>query len=101
MGDCLNQHHSINQNLQQQEPTAMTTAAIIVAAGRGLRAGGGVAKQWRVIAGRAMIDHTITAFQANPQISRIVLVLHPDDEDRRLGFEQQGFIVALGGETRS
>ncbi|MFT7595965.1 MAG: 2-C-methyl-D-erythritol 4-phosphate cytidylyltransferase, partial [Paracoccaceae bacterium] len=49
----------------------------------------------------AMIDHTIAAFQANPQISRIVLVLHPDDEDRRLGFEQQGFIVALGGETRS
>ena len=79
----------------------MTTAAIIVAAGRGLRAGGGIAKQWRQIAGKAMIDHTIAAFASCAQISQIVLVLHPDDEDCRLKYERQGIFVTLGGETRS
>lgn len=48
-----------------------------------------------------MIDHTIAAFQSCPGIDHIVLVLHPDDEDRRIGFENRGFIVALGGEKRS
>ena len=79
----------------------MTTAAIIVAAGRGLRAGGGLAKQWRPIGGRAMIDHTIAAFQSHPAIDQIVLVLHPDDQDRRAGFAERGLAVALGGNTRS
>ena len=31
----------------------MTVAAIIVAAGRGTRAGGGVPKQWQMLAGQA------------------------------------------------
>ncbi|NCO21785.1 MAG: 2-C-methyl-D-erythritol 4-phosphate cytidylyltransferase, partial [Rhodobacterales bacterium] len=32
----------------------MTTAAVIVAAGRGTRAGGPVPKQWRMLNGRAV-----------------------------------------------
>ena len=79
----------------------MTTAVLIVAAGRGERAGGEVAKQWRPIGGCAMIEHTIAAFQACPEVDRIALVLPADDDGRRAGFENRGFIVALGGGTRS
>ena len=32
-------------------------AAVIVAAGRGLRAGGGVPKQWRPLAGQRMAEY--------------------------------------------
>lgn len=56
-----------------------TCAAIIVAAGRGLRAGGDVAKQWQPLAGARVIDHTLAAFQNHPQIAHVVLVLHADD----------------------
>jgi 2-C-methyl-D-erythritol 4-phosphate cytidylyltransferase/2-C-methyl-D-erythritol 2,4-cyclodiphosphate synthase len=57
----------------------MTTAAIIVAAGRGTRAGGDIPKQWQVLAGRRVADWTLDVFRAHPGIDRIVVVLHPDD----------------------
>lgn len=59
----------------------MTIAALIVAAGRGTRAGPGAPKQWRPLAGKRVIDHTIDAFQ-RAGIDRILLVLHPDDQDQ-------------------
>jgi len=60
---------------------AMTTdvpkfITILVAAGRGLRAGGGVPKQWRSLAGKRVADWTIAAFA---DTGPIVVVLHPDD----------------------
>ncbi|NKB27590.1 MAG: bifunctional 2-C-methyl-D-erythritol 4-phosphate cytidylyltransferase/2-C-methyl-D-erythritol 2,4-cyclodiphosphate synthase [Rhodobacteraceae bacterium] len=58
------------------------TAAIIVAAGRGTRAGGDVPKQWQMLAGRPVIEHTIAAFSAAPGVGPIVVVLHPDDMAR-------------------
>ena len=57
----------------------MSTAVVIVAAGRGTRAGGDVPKQWRYLAGQRVIDHTVAAFERHPRVDRIVLVLHPDD----------------------
>ncbi|WP_319823780.1 bifunctional 2-C-methyl-D-erythritol 4-phosphate cytidylyltransferase/2-C-methyl-D-erythritol 2,4-cyclodiphosphate synthase [Thalassovita sp.] len=57
----------------------MRTDAIIVAAGRGSRAGGGLPKQWRQIAGRTVAEWSISAFRTHPAIGRIVLVYHPDD----------------------
>lgn len=49
---------------------------ILVAAGRGLRAGGGMPKQWRPLAGRRVADWTLDAFAP---FGPIVVVLHPDD----------------------
>lgn len=49
---------------------------ILVAAGRGLRAGGGTPKQWRDIAGRRVADWTLAAFDG---LGPVVVVLHPDD----------------------
>lgn len=57
----------------------MDIAAIIVAAGRGTRAGGGLPKQWRDLAGCPVARWTLEAFAHLP---RIILVIHPDDRAR-------------------
>lgn len=75
------------------------TAAIIVAAGRGTRAGGDAPKQWQPLAGRRVIDWTLAAFSAIAEIETIVLVLHPDDMGR---IAPAGKIrVTEGGDTRA
>jgi len=78
----------------------MTTAAIIVAAGRGIRAGGEAPKQWQSLAGRRVIDWTLDAFLAVPGIARLVVVLHPDDLDR-LTPQHPRIEIAIGGATRA
>jgi 2-C-methyl-D-erythritol 4-phosphate cytidylyltransferase/2-C-methyl-D-erythritol 2,4-cyclodiphosphate synthase len=55
-------------------------AAIIVAAGRGERAGGGVPKQYRDIAGEPMIRPTLSAFLNHPHIDVVLPVIHPGDD---------------------
>ena len=79
----------------------MTTAAIIVAAGRGQRAGGDVPKQWQHIAGRELIGHTVNAFVSTPEIDVIVVVLNSQDMHHRTRFEAAGHKVVSGGNTRS
>lgn len=59
---------------------APTTAAIIVAAGKGLRAGGGVPKQFQNVAGRPMIAHSYAALAAHPAISEVVVVIGDGQE---------------------
>ena len=80
----------------------MTTAAIIVAAGRGNRAGGDVPKQWHMIAGKAVVEHTLDVFEAHARIDEIVLVVAEDDlgwvETLNLGARAT---IALGGAERS
>ncbi len=77
----------------------MTTAAIIVAAGRGLRAGGGQPKQWRPLAGRRVADWTIERIKA--QVPLVVLVLSPDDPEAWAEFADSGLILAPGGADRA
>ena len=55
------------------------TAAIIVAAGRGLRAGSGGPKQYRSIAGRTVISRAMEPFCGHPEIFAVQPVLNPDD----------------------
>ena len=55
-------------------------AAVIVAAGRGYRAGGGMPKQYRALAGEPVIRPTLAAFLGHPQIDAVQPVIHPDDE---------------------
>ena len=56
-------------------------AAVIVAAGRGRRAGGDVPKQYRKIAGTPAIRPTLSAFSTHPQIDLVQPVIHPADEE--------------------
>ena len=77
----------------------MTTAAIIVAAGRGTRAGGDIPKQWQMINGKSVADWALDAFLSHPQIDQVILVVHPDD--RKYVPINDQITVALGGPTRS
>ncbi len=55
------------------------TIALIVAAGRGLRAGGGMPKQYRDVAGAPVLRHTVRAFLDHPAIDGVCVVIHEDD----------------------
>ena len=57
-------------------------AAVIVAAGRGTRAGDGPPKQYRDLAGQPVLARTIRAFDAHPGIDAIIVVRHADDAAR-------------------
>src|ERR1700712_3742133 len=57
------------------------TAAIIVAAGRGLRAGTGGPKQYRSIGGRTVLARAMEPFCVHPEISAVQPVRNPDDAD--------------------
>mgnify|MGYP003700428089 CR=1 FL=1 len=57
------------------------TIAIIVAAGRGTRAGAGGPKQYRDLAGRAVIAWTADAFLNHPKIDAVRVIIHRDDRD--------------------
>ena len=75
----------------------MSIAVIIVAAGRGSRAGGDLPKQWQPLAGRPVLDHTLQAFAG----FRRVLVVHPDDRLRATALVAgQAVEVVNGGATR-
>jgi 2-C-methyl-D-erythritol 4-phosphate cytidylyltransferase/2-C-methyl-D-erythritol 2,4-cyclodiphosphate synthase len=60
-------------------PTSPRTAAILVAAGRGLRAGSGGPKQYRVIGGQTVIFRAMESFCCHPQVFAVQPVLNPDD----------------------
>ena len=60
-------------------PTAPKVAVLIVAAGRGLRAGGGVPKQYRRLAGVPVLRRTIEAFRNHPSVQSILVVIGPED----------------------
>ena len=75
----------------------MTIAAIIVAAGRGTRAGSALPKQWHPLLGRRVIDWTLDAFRNHPDICKICVVLHPDDIETA---DLNDVILAKGGATR-
>ncbi|MCA0405680.1 MAG: bifunctional 2-C-methyl-D-erythritol 4-phosphate cytidylyltransferase/2-C-methyl-D-erythritol 2,4-cyclodiphosphate synthase [Proteobacteria bacterium] len=55
-------------------------AVVIVAAGRGARFGGEVPKQYRALAGKPVLAHTLAAFGAVAAVGRILTVIHLDYE---------------------
>jgi 2-C-methyl-D-erythritol 4-phosphate cytidylyltransferase / 2-C-methyl-D-erythritol 2,4-cyclodiphosphate synthase len=63
----------------------LETAVIIVAAGRGLRAGGegsGVPKQYRQLGGVSVIAHSLETFTRYHGIDAVLPVIHADDRGR-------------------
>ncbi|NVO27848.1 bifunctional 2-C-methyl-D-erythritol 4-phosphate cytidylyltransferase/2-C-methyl-D-erythritol 2,4-cyclodiphosphate synthase [Donghicola sp. C2-DW-16] len=75
----------------------MTTAAVIVAAGRGTRAGGDVPKQWRSLGARLVGEYSVATLTNHPDVAHVVVVVHPDD----LAFAQGlGWTCVTGGASR-
>ncbi|HEX7790867.1 MAG TPA: bifunctional 2-C-methyl-D-erythritol 4-phosphate cytidylyltransferase/2-C-methyl-D-erythritol 2,4-cyclodiphosphate synthase [Afipia sp.] len=62
-------------------PTPKRTAAIIVAAGRGLRAGTGGPKQYRSIGGKTVLSRAMEPFCTHPDVFAVQPVRNPDDAD--------------------
>ncbi len=56
-----------------------TTVALIVAAGRGERLPGDRPKQYRPVAGRAVLRRSVEPFLAHPAIDRVQVVFNRDD----------------------
>jgi 2-C-methyl-D-erythritol 4-phosphate cytidylyltransferase len=78
--------------------------AIIVAAGRGTRAGGGEPKQFRALGGVPLIIHTLRRFEACAAVDEIVLVAPAGEMTvqtaaGRYGLQKLARVVA-GGATR-
>ncbi len=78
----------------------MTTVAIIVAAGRGTRAGGALPKQWQMLNNRPVAAHAMQQFTDHPGVDQLVLVLHPDDIGTDLWPTSPAAEVVTGGATR-
>jgi 2-C-methyl-D-erythritol 4-phosphate cytidylyltransferase/2-C-methyl-D-erythritol 2,4-cyclodiphosphate synthase len=80
----------------------MDFAAIVVAAGSGSRAGAGVSKQWRVVAGKPVARWSLEAFFAAG--ARTVVAVVPaaelDTAEAVLG-DLPGLIMTSGGATRA
>ncbi len=79
----------------------MPIAAIIVAAGRGERAGGGLPKQLQRLGGRAVIEWSVEAFHLHAQIDQIVLVVPPGEQETYLALTGERAKVIPGGDTRT
>ena len=83
----------------------MLICAVIVAAGRGQRAGGGLPKQYRLVGDRTVLAHTLGAFLHHPEIDHVVTVIHPDDlplyQGAVAGLDPAGLLPpTFGGDTR-
>lgn len=74
-----------------------SVAAVIVAAGKGTRAGGEIAKQWQVVAGRRVVDWTCSVFASHPAVSQIILVV---PQDAPIGWHPNGVTCVVGGDSR-
>ncbi|QDL92895.1 bifunctional 2-C-methyl-D-erythritol 4-phosphate cytidylyltransferase/2-C-methyl-D-erythritol 2,4-cyclodiphosphate synthase [Paroceanicella profunda] len=59
----------------------MQFAAIVVAAGRGLRAGGDVPKQYQMLAGMPVLRRTAAMLLAHPVLTHLCVVIHPEDSE--------------------
>jgi|TARA_B110000305_G_scaffold71032_1_gene79711 2-C-methyl-D-erythritol 4-phosphate cytidylyltransferase/2-C-methyl-D-erythritol 2,4-cyclodiphosphate synthase len=73
-------------------------SVIIVAAGRGQRAGGVKPKQWQTILGKRVVDWTVSKFFDHPLINEIILVTDSIEEAKSFPNE---VIIVKGGYERS
>ena len=90
-------------------PRAGTTPArcygLVPCAGTGVRAGGDGPKQYRPIAGRPMVAHTLGALATVPRLAATLVVLAPDDQRFEREVPQwagdRAWLARCGGATRA
>jgi 2-C-methyl-D-erythritol 4-phosphate cytidylyltransferase / 2-C-methyl-D-erythritol 2,4-cyclodiphosphate synthase len=81
----------------------MKAAAIVVAGGAGKRMGGDVPKQFLLLAGRPILDRTVSALTACQRIEGIVLALPPAAPDAmKAAYRDSGKVIEVvdGGDER-
>jgi len=89
--------------MNTQTAPAPRVAAIVLAAGSGSRSGGSQPKQYRLLAGKPVLTHSIEAFRAHSRISDVIVVTPPGspaDASTYLN-EWEGAVTAVtGGASR-
>ena len=79
-----------------------SVAALIVAGGESTRFGGQVPKPYCLLAGKAVLRHTVEVFLAHPAVNRVQVVMHPEHEEHYrqalAGLELP--VPVMGGKTR-
>jgi 2-C-methyl-D-erythritol 4-phosphate cytidylyltransferase/2-C-methyl-D-erythritol 2,4-cyclodiphosphate synthase len=81
----------------------MATTALIVAAGKGERAGGGVPKQYRALGGKPILRWAVESFSSHPAVQSIRVVI-ADGQQARAAQALEGLDVGemiVGGEERA
>jgi 2-C-methyl-D-erythritol 4-phosphate cytidylyltransferase/2-C-methyl-D-erythritol 2,4-cyclodiphosphate synthase len=88
-------------NTKEQESMAQV-AAVVVAAGQGLRAGGEIPKQFRRIAGETLLERALSVFAEASDVTFVQPVIRPNDVDlvRRLTRGMNVLEPVAGGATR-
>jgi 2-C-methyl-D-erythritol 4-phosphate cytidylyltransferase/2-C-methyl-D-erythritol 2,4-cyclodiphosphate synthase len=79
-----------------------SVAAVVVAAGRGIRAGGHLPKQYRDLAGEPVIRSSLALFSWHGQIGAVQAVIHGDDRATYEGAAKGLRLLppVMGGATR-
>ncbi|MCZ2496590.1 2-C-methyl-D-erythritol 4-phosphate cytidylyltransferase [Xylophilus sp. Kf1] len=77
--------------------------ALVPCAGSGQRAGGDGPKQYRQIAGRAMVQHTLDALAQVGRLAGVLVVVSPGDGffDRQPASDRRVRVADRGGATRA
>jgi len=80
----------------------LNTAVLIVAAGRGVRAGAGLPKQYRTLAGRPMLRRTLLPFLAHERIDSVRVIIRSGHESlyRNATAGLDLFSPVTGGDSR-
>jgi len=92
-------------NVREESVIAVTrksTFAIVVAAGRGERAGG-TPKQYRLVGGVPVLAHTLKRFLAHPGLDGVMAVIHPEHGSAyaEMGLAHEKLLPPVpGGATR-
>ncbi len=80
---------------------APETVALVVAAGRSVRAGGDIPKQYRLLGGQPLLRHAAGALAAHPAIGRVHIVVAEGEQERaRQALGPVPASIGVGGASR-
>ena len=82
-------------------PSEALFFALIPCAGQGSRAGSPGAKQYQLIAGQALVLHTLAAFSKVARLTRTLVVIAPGDRFFEALPQKSFDVVACGGASRA
>ena len=92
-------------NVQHAENNHKKTAklwALIPCGGSGLRAQSDIPKQYRVVAGKPMVMHTLAAFAAVQRLTGVMVVVAKEDDQLSTILKNTHFLIAAqAGNTRA
>ncbi len=90
-------------DLSRYNVALVPVGVVIVAAGRGLRLGADVPKQFLDLGGRTILQRSVAAFDAHPRVDEVVVVLPPEHLEQArdvIGTTSRPVRAVAGGDRR-